>query len=43
MYFSKDTDTVPTFELPGFTGAGPHQDISPQLLQQSTATAPYLG
>ena len=25
MYFSKDTDAVPTFEFPGSTGAGPRQ------------------
>ena len=28
MYFSKDADTVPTFEFPGSTGAGPRQGSS---------------
>ena len=26
MYFSKDTDAVPTFKFPGSTGAGPRQE-----------------
>ena len=26
MYFSKDADSVPTFESPGSTGAGPRHD-----------------
>ena len=25
MYFSKDADSIPNFEFPGFTGAGPWQ------------------
>ena len=34
MYFSKDADTVPTFEFPGSTGAGPWQDSPCNLLYQ---------
>ena len=25
MFFSKDSDAIPTFEFPGSTGAGPRQ------------------
>ena len=40
MYFSKDSDAVPTFEFPGSTGAGPRQVSIQYTTEKSREIAP---